>query len=172
MIYLNLNKNSMKIKSIKRVKLQRPIPVYDITVKDKNHNFFLSNGVCVHNCDSDVDGMNIMALLLGALCFLTPNVVKDGRVYIAHCPLFGQYDKKNNFTPVWDQKDLDKNKSTLRFKGLGSMDPIELKRSLLDTATRKLSRVELDDKEKVIKIVGNPEFRKLMFIDEGILCKY
>lgn len=37
-----------KIKSIKRVKLENKIPVYDITVKD-NHNFY-ANGILIHNC--------------------------------------------------------------------------------------------------------------------------
>lgn len=41
--------------------------------------------------DADVDGQNIAALVLGALCYLTPKVVMSGHVYIADMPLFGQY---------------------------------------------------------------------------------
>ena len=129
-------------------------------------------GKIVIATDADVDGANIMALLLGALCFLTPSVVRSGRIYIATPPLFGQYDKNKEFIPIWNQEDLDPKKQTLRFKGLGSMDPQELYKSLIDEKHRKIYKIELDDYEKVIKVVGNPEFRKLMFIEEGILCKY
>lgn len=38
----------MQIKSVRRLKLDKPIPVYDISVS-KNDNFILENGVVVHN---------------------------------------------------------------------------------------------------------------------------
>lgn len=45
----------MKIKKIEKIHLDKPIPVYDLTVKDKNHNFPISlkNNKCiqVHNTD-------------------------------------------------------------------------------------------------------------------------
>lgn len=45
----------MKIKKIERVHLDKPVPVYDLTVANKNHNFALAidNGMSVycHNCD-------------------------------------------------------------------------------------------------------------------------
>lgn len=46
---------SMKIKKIEKIHLDEPVPVYDLTVKDKNHNFpiFLKNNkyIQVHNTD-------------------------------------------------------------------------------------------------------------------------
>ena len=45
----------MKIKKIERICLDEPVPVYDLTVENKNHNFSLAidNGMSVfaHNCD-------------------------------------------------------------------------------------------------------------------------
>lgn len=45
----------MKIKKIEKVYLDKPVPVYDLTVANKNHNFALAldNGMSVyaHNCD-------------------------------------------------------------------------------------------------------------------------
>jgi len=38
----------MKVKSVRRVALQEPVPVYDIEVPD-NHNFKLAVGPFVHN---------------------------------------------------------------------------------------------------------------------------
>jgi len=44
----------MKIKSIRRIHLDEPVPVYDI--ETPNHNFALANGTIVHN--SRVDHSN------------------------------------------------------------------------------------------------------------------
>lgn len=38
-----------RIKSIKKINLEKPLPVYDISVRD-NNNFALSSGLIVHNC--------------------------------------------------------------------------------------------------------------------------
>lgn len=38
-----------RIKSIKKINLKKPLPVYDISVRD-NNNFALSSGLIVHNC--------------------------------------------------------------------------------------------------------------------------
>ena len=60
----------MKIRKIERVTLDEPVPVYDLTVDNKNHNFALSidNGMSIycHNCDEINDYgtiENTMALL-------------------------------------------------------------------------------------------------------------
>ena len=59
----------MKIKKIERICLEKPVPVYDLTVENKNHNFALSidNGMSVyaHNCDeiNDQGLENAIALL-------------------------------------------------------------------------------------------------------------
>lgn len=45
---------SSKIKSIKKVKVEEPIPVYDIEVPNYN-NFTLSNGLVVHNSKDILD---------------------------------------------------------------------------------------------------------------------
>ena len=39
----------MKIKKIEKIHLDKPVPVYDLTVKNENHNFLLAidNGMSV-----------------------------------------------------------------------------------------------------------------------------
>lgn len=53
----------MKIKKIERVHLDEPVPVYDLTVKNENHNFALSlddgSIAFAHNCDEINDYGNI-----------------------------------------------------------------------------------------------------------------
>lgn len=39
----------MKIKKIKKILLEEPVPVYDITVPE-THNFLLKSNIFVHNC--------------------------------------------------------------------------------------------------------------------------
>lgn len=122
-------------------------------------------------CDADVDGQNISALILGALCYLTPNVVKSGYVYIADMPLWGQRTAKTKeFRPIFRQQDLNPHWDTFRFKGLGSMDPEELFKSLLDPTFRRLNLVEVLDIRSVTCIVGSSEFRKKMLMRKGLVA--
>ena len=46
----------MKIKSVKRIKLNNPVPVYDLTV-DGTKNFCLSSGVIIHNSKDVTDSV-------------------------------------------------------------------------------------------------------------------
>ena len=46
----------MRIKSVKRVHLSAPVPVYDVTV-DGTQNFQLASGVFVHNSKDVSDAM-------------------------------------------------------------------------------------------------------------------
>lgn len=41
--------NFSRIKTIRKINLEKPLPVYDISVRD-NNNFALSSGLVVHNC--------------------------------------------------------------------------------------------------------------------------
>lgn len=48
--------NKIAVKSVRRIKLEEPVPVYDVTNLNGNENFCLSNGVVVHNtCKSARD---------------------------------------------------------------------------------------------------------------------
>lgn len=71
--------------------------------------------------DADVDGANIAALVLGAFAYLTPELLKSGKIYRMKTPLYEQ-----GGTYYYDDKGLDKKKSFNRFKGLGEMDPDQL----------------------------------------------
>lgn len=119
--------------------------------------------------DADVDGKNILALLLGALCYLTPKLVKSGRIYIAKAPLFGQYDRKGKFLPCWRQEDLDPAFGVERYKGLGSMNAKEVAESVMNPAKRRIVRVTLKKPDIVTDMVGSPEVRKAMLVSKGLI---
>ena len=122
--------------------------------------------------DSDVDGLNIQALLIGLFCYLTPDVVRDGRIYIANPSLFGQYTKSGEFLPIWKQEDADPKNELFRFKGLGSYDAMDLKKVLLDEKTRKIDKLVVNsDKEikSILNIVRSSVFKYEILKENGYI---
>ena len=122
--------------------------------------------------DSDCDGLNIQALLIGLFCYLTPNAVKDGRIYVADCCLFGQYEKTGEFIPIWKQEEADPKKELFRFKGLGSYNGEDLKKILLDYDTRKVSRLTVEsdkDIKDILNIVRSSAFKLDLLKEKGYI---
>lgn len=122
--------------------------------------------------DADVDGMNIQALLIGLFCYLTPNVVYDGRIHLVDPCLFGQYDSKNNFIPIWNKDEKMNNSTLYRFKGLGSFDAGDLSKVVLDKNRRKIYKLSIKNKEEmeeVIKIIGDSSYRIEMLKEKNII---
>jgi DNA gyrase subunit B len=95
-------------------------------------------------CDSDPDGGHITTLLLSLFDYAAPKIIEEGKLYIADAPLYGCYEKKK-FIPIFDNTELEKYRAKgyhiYRFKGLGEMQPAELKSCILDHKTRKLIQV-------------------------------
>ena len=98
---------------------------------------------------------------------MLPDIVKEGRYYIAQTPLFAINEKKT-FIPLWTEKELEnarQDKRTItRFKGLGELSPHQLKIALLDEKTRRLTPVEYsNDMNSLIKLFSSAdEKRKLV----------
>ena len=114
--------------------------------------------------DADFDGAHIACLVTMAMAVLLPDIVKAGKFYIASTPLFAITDKKL-FKPLWNEEELEKarasGKNIQRFKGLGEMNPQELKISLLDEATRHLVPIEYSsDMDSLIKLFSSAEEKR------------
>ena len=94
--------------------------------------------------DADPDGEHITALLLSLFDYAAPNLIKEGKLYVALTPLFGCYYNKK-FIPIFDEDTLhkfkDKNVHIYRYKGLGEMQPEELHACALNPTTRKLIKI-------------------------------
>lgn len=98
--------------------------------------------------DADHDGNHIACLVTMAIAILTPEVIQAGKYYIAQTPLFAINEGKI-FIPLWTEIELEEarkaNRKITRFKGLGELDPHQLKICLLDEKTRHLISISYSE---------------------------
>ena len=102
--------------------------------------------------DADVDGAHIAALLITFFYRLTPGLIESGRLYLALPPLF-KLSNKGNIHYAMDDADRarimkehfkgNQKVDMTRFKGLGEMNPAQLKETTMNPASRTLARVTL-----------------------------
>ena len=111
--------------------------------------------------DADADGHHIATLLMTFFYRHLRGLVDGGYVYLAQPPLFRVDHGKETFWAL-DEADRDRIVATLpknakpevmRFKGLGEMQPEQLKVTTLDPATRRLLRVTVQDAVETDKIL-------------------
>ncbi len=104
--------------------------------------------------DADVDGAHIAALLITYFFTQMPGLIEAGRLYLAMPPLFRLSCKgKSVYAMDEEQKaellesefKANQNVDIGRFKGLGEMNPSQLKETTMNPATRTLARVTLPD---------------------------
>jgi DNA gyrase subunit B len=111
--------------------------------------------------DADSDGHHIATLLLTFFYRHLRPLIEHGYVYLAQPPLFRIDHGKETYWAL-DEADRDRIVATLpknahpeimRFKGLGEMQPEELKRTTLDPNSRRLLRVNIVDVAEADRIL-------------------
>ena len=114
--------------------------------------------------DADSDGSHIACLVSMVMAILVPEIVKAGKYYIAQTPLFAINEKKT-FVPLWGESEVEKarkkERKIQRYKGLGEMNPSQLKVCLLDEKTRNLLQVSYSDNiDDLIKLFSSAEEKR------------
>ena len=105
--------------------------------------------------DADSDGLHIASLLIALFVKHFPILVKAGHVYVAMPPLYRIDHGKEVYYALDDlerdhfvQKLQKENKNTKvvvqRFKGLGEMNPSQLRETAMAPGTRRLIQLELE----------------------------
>lgn len=121
----------------------------------------LKFGKVIFMADADVDGLHIQCLLLTLFYQEFPELIERGNVYIA-CPPLYSVKYKGKVTWLLDDAAKDvflrqhpdaANLEFKRFKGLGEMNPKELRETTLDPTTRVLKRVTLEDSVLAARLI-------------------
>jgi topoisomerase-4 subunit B len=142
----------------------------------------LRYGRVVIMTDADVDGAHIAALLLTFFYRELPELVRQGRVFLAQPPL---YRLQAGGVSIYAMDDADRERvlkarfksnqkvEVSRFKGLGEMPPAALKETTMDPKKRTLLRVMLapEDRsftsERVEELMGRRPELRFRFIQEN-----
>ncbi|EFE54427.1 DNA topoisomerase IV, B subunit [Providencia rettgeri DSM 1131] len=104
--------------------------------------------------DADSDGLHIATLLCALFVRHFPTLVKAGHVYMAMPPLYRIDLGKETFyaldesekNAVLERLSRKRGKPNVqRFKGLGEMNPLQLRETTLDPNTRRLVQLIIDD---------------------------
>ncbi|MEM8650551.1 MAG: DNA topoisomerase IV subunit B [Pseudomonadota bacterium] len=132
--------------------------------------------------DADVDGAHIASLLITFFFQEMPNLIRDGKLYLAIPPLYRisqggktMYARDDAHKDELLATEFNTNKKIDigRFKGLGEMMPQQLKETTMDPRKRSLLRVEIPElaenttKETVEQLMGNKPEARFQFIQEN-----
>ena len=132
--------------------------------------------------DADVDGAHIAALLITFFHEEMPELIRAGRLYLAQPPLF-RLTAGGKSVYAMDEAERDRllesefkanqKVDVGRFKGLGEMNPAQLKETTMNPETRSLARVVIaEDKEEdagalVGRLMGKKPEARFQFIQEN-----
>lgn len=117
--------------------------------------------VCIL-ADADSDGLHIATLICALFVRHFRAMVEQGHVFVAMPPLYRiDLGKEVHYAldeeekeGILDQLKRKKGKPNVqRFKGLGEMNPLQLRETTMDPNTRRLVQLSLDDTEQTMALM-------------------
>ncbi|MEG3165870.1 DNA topoisomerase IV subunit B [Sphingomonas sp. PB2P19] len=133
--------------------------------------------------DADVDGAHIATLLMTFFFQEMPDLVRRGHLYLAQPPLYrltagtkSLYARDDAHRAELERTAFKGKKvDVARFKGLGEMNPMQLRETTMDPATRGMLRITLPQeyeeragvKDLVDRLMGNNPAHRFAFIQEN-----
>ena len=133
--------------------------------------------------DADVDGAHIATLLMTFFFQEMPDLVRQGHLYLAQPPLYrltagakSLYARDDAHRAEIEKREFKgKRVEVARFKGLGEMNPQQLRETTMDPRTRGLLRITLPQeyeeragvKDLVDRLMGNNPAHRFAFIQEN-----
>ncbi|MDG0860348.1 toprim domain-containing protein [Staphylococcus equorum] len=119
-------------------------------------------GKIIISTDSDEDGYQICCLILTMFYRLMPDLIKEGRIYIAQTPLYEVKLKDDTMIYFYNENEKDEKLSSLknvktisRCKGLGELDSLTMHETAMNEETRNLVQVTVNDIEKMAKSLND-----------------
>ncbi|MDT0583087.1 MULTISPECIES: DNA topoisomerase IV subunit B [Alteromonadaceae] len=114
--------------------------------------------------DADSDGLHIATLLCALFVKHFRTLVERGHVFVAMPPLFRIDIGKDVYYAldesekqgVLDRIEAEKKRGKVnvqRFKGLGEMNPLQLRETTMDPNTRRLVQLTIDDAENMLELM-------------------
>lgn len=125
----------------------------------------LRYGKVIVLADADSDGLHIATLLAALFMRHFRPLVDAGHVFIAMPPLYridvgkqvfyalDNEERQMLYERIQNEK-LKGKVSETRFKGLGEMNPVQLRESTINPDTRRLLQLTVDDEAKTIKLMN------------------